>query len=75
MQGDIDELKQALAGDDDAAVKTASDKLSESQQKLGQAIYEAAQSEAPEADADSAAASDDDDVVDAEVVEDDEEQK
>ncbi len=74
VQGDLDELKQALAGDDAAAVKTASEKLSASQQKLGQAIYEAAQAEAPATDATDAAANDED-VVDAEVVEDDEEKK
>lgn len=74
VQGDLDGLKQALAGDDSAAVKTAADKLGQSQQKLGQAIYEAAQAEAPTADATSDA-SNDDDVVDAEVVEDDEEKK
>jgi molecular chaperone DnaK len=73
VQGDLDELKQALAGDDDEAVKTASDKLGQSQTKLGEAIYAAAQAEAPAADADDQ--SNDDDVVDAEVVEDDEEQK
>ena len=74
VQGDLDGLKQALAGDDSAAVKTAADKLGQSQQKLGQAIYEAAQAEAPTADA-TTDASNDDDVVDAEVVEDDEEKK
>ena len=74
VQGDLDELKQALAGDDAAAVKTAFDKLNASQQKLGQAIYEAAQAEAPAADAAEEAANDED-VVDAEVVEDDEEKK
>ena len=74
VQGDLDELKQALAGDDAAAVKTAYDKLNASQQKLGQAIYEAAQAEAPAADAAEEAANDED-VVDAEVVEDDEEKK
>ena len=73
VQGDLDALKQALAGDDDAAVKTAADKLGESQSKLGQAIYQAAQQESPEAGA--ATESNDEDVVDAEVVEDDEEQK
>ncbi|MGR4011099.1 molecular chaperone DnaK [Leucobacter sp. 1207-22] len=73
VQGDLDALKQALAGEDDAAVKTAADKLGESQQKLGEAIYAAAQAEAPTADAADAPA--DEDVVDAEVVEDDEEQK
>ncbi|WP_336652657.1 MULTISPECIES: molecular chaperone DnaK [unclassified Leucobacter] len=73
VQGDLDALKQALAGDDDEAVKTAADKLGQSQTKLGEAIYAAAQAEQPAADAD-AAGSNDDDVVDAEVVE-DEEQK
>ena len=74
VQGDLDALKQALAGDDEAAVKTAADKLGESQQKLGQAIYEAAQAEAPTGEAADESSSDED-VVDAEVVEDDEEQK
>lgn len=70
VQGDLDALKQALAGDDDAAVKTAADKLGESQGKLGEAIYAAAQAEQPAADG--AESATDDDVVDAEVVEDDE---
>ncbi|WP_427869821.1 molecular chaperone DnaK [Leucobacter luti] len=74
VQGDLDALKQALAGDDDDAVKTAAEKLGESQGKLGEAIYQSAQSEAPEA-AQESSNSDDDDVVDAEVVEDDEEKK
>lgn len=72
VQGDVDELKSALAGEDDAAVKTAFDKLTESQGKLGEAIYAASQEEASaEAPAEGDAAADDD-VVDAEVVEDDE---
>ena len=70
VQGDLDALKQALAGEDETAVKTASDKLSESQGKLGEAIYAAAQAEQPAGDATESA--NDDDVVDAEVVEDDE---
>ncbi|QIM17784.1 molecular chaperone DnaK [Leucobacter coleopterorum] len=72
VQGDLDSLKQALAGEDDDAVKTAADKLGESQGKLGEAIYAAAQAEAPNADAAGESQSEDDDVVDAEVVEDDE---
>ncbi|QIK63679.1 molecular chaperone DnaK [Leucobacter viscericola] len=72
VQGDLDALKQALAGDDADAVKTAADKLGESQSKLGEAIYAAAQAEAPNADAAGENQSEDDDVVDAEVVEDDE---
>ncbi len=75
VQADVDALKSALAGDDDAAVKTAFDKLNESQTKLGQAIYASAQQEqaAPPADGAEQPASDsDDDVVDAEVVDEDE---
>jgi molecular chaperone DnaK len=74
VQADVDALKSALAGDDDAAVKTAFDKLSESQGKLGEAIYAQAQEAeaAGEASADSAS---DEDVVDAEVVDDEEDKK
>ncbi|WP_339618664.1 molecular chaperone DnaK [uncultured Salinibacterium sp.] len=75
VQADVDALNTALAGDDEAAVKTAFDKLSESQQKLGEAIYKH-QEENPEAAAegDDAAASEssDEDIVDAEVVDEDE---
>ncbi|MGK0741299.1 molecular chaperone DnaK [Leucobacter sp. Z1108] len=74
VQGDLDSLKEALAGDDDAAIKDAADRLNESQSKLGQAIYEAAKDEAPESGP-AAEESNDEDVVDAEVVEDDEEKK
>ncbi|MEJ6488117.1 molecular chaperone DnaK [Leucobacter sp. USCH14] len=74
VQGDLDALKQALAGDDDEAVKNASEKLGQSQTKLGEAIYAAAQAEAP-AEGGAEQPSNDDDVVDAEVVEDDEEKK
>ncbi|WP_193128715.1 molecular chaperone DnaK [Gulosibacter sediminis] len=78
VQGDVDALKTALAGDDDDAVKTAFDKLNESQTKLGEAIYASQQEagEAPQApnegDAGQAA---DDDIVDAEIVEDEDEDK
>jgi molecular chaperone DnaK len=70
VQADVDALKSALAGDDDAAVKTAYEALVESQGKLGEAIYAAAQAET--AAAGDGAQSSDEDVVDAEVVEDDE---
>ena len=73
VQGDVDALKSALAGDDEAAVKTAFEKLSESQQKLGEAIYsqeQAAASAEGSADGEQAPAADDEDIVDAEVVED-----
>jgi molecular chaperone DnaK len=77
VQGDVDALKSALAGDDDAAVKTAFDKLNESQGKLGEAIYATSQADAAAADSaeQPADASSDEDVVDAEVVEDEEDKK
>jgi molecular chaperone DnaK len=79
VQADVDALKTALAGEDDAAVKTAFDKLNESQQKLGQAIYASAQADASapagEGEPTESASKDEDDVVDAEVVEDDDEPK
>jgi len=78
VQGDVDGLKSALAGDDEAAVKTAFDKLSASQTKLGEAIYaqgqqEQAQAETPEGAPE--AKKDDEDIVDAEVVDEDEDKK
>ncbi|WIB60692.1 molecular chaperone DnaK [Curtobacterium sp. MCLR17_007] len=74
VQADVDALKSALAGEDDDAVKTAFDKLNESQGKLGQAIYSqqdagaagAAGGEQPNAEQ----PADDEDIVDAEVVDD-----
>jgi molecular chaperone DnaK len=75
VQADVDELKSALAGDDDAAVKTAFDKLNESQGKIGEAIYKTSQEEAATAPADGGepmaeSGNADEDVVDAEVVDD-----
>ena len=75
VQADVDALKTALAGEDDAAVKTAYDKLMESQGKLGEAIYAAGQAEGGAEGAAEGEAASDDDVVDAEVVEDDEADK
>ncbi|RRD61164.1 molecular chaperone DnaK [Leucobacter sp. OH1287] len=76
VKADLDALNEALAGDDADAVKAAADKLNESQGKLGQAIYAAAQSEG-EANAEPAAAGadSDEDIVDAEVVDDEEDKK
>ncbi|MDQ0078931.1 molecular chaperone DnaK [Arthrobacter oryzae] len=82
VQADVDALKKALEGTDDAAVKTAFEKLQASQTKLGEAIY--AQAGSPDgatgaAGAEGAAAggdktgSSDEDIVDAEIV--DEEEK
>ena len=76
VQGDLDQLKAALAGEDDDAVKTAFEKLSQSQTKLGEAIYAAGAAEAEgAAEASESAESNDEDVVDAEVVDDEEEKK
>jgi molecular chaperone DnaK len=79
----IAEVKTALEGDDDAAVKTAVEKLNTTSAALGQAMYAAAQQEQA-GSADSAAtdgqtpgdsadgsAGADDDVVDAEIVDED----
>ncbi|MFC9352484.1 molecular chaperone DnaK [Arthrobacter sp. NPDC057013] len=79
VQADVDALKKALEGTDDAAVKTAFEKLQASQTKLGEAIY--AQAGSPDgatgaAGAEGAAAGEskaDEDIVDAEIV--DEEEK
>jgi molecular chaperone DnaK len=82
VQGDVDALKSALAGDDDAAVKTAFDKLNESQGKLGEAIYASSQADAAAGSTGGAggeqpadAGNSDEDVVDAEVVDDEDEKK
>lgn len=72
VQADIDALKTALAGDDIEAVNTASDKLMQSQAKLGEAIYATAQQEPA---ADDAADSGTEDVMDAEVIDEEEGEK
>jgi molecular chaperone DnaK len=74
VQADLDALKSALLGEDDDALKKAVETLSQSQTKLGEALYQAA----PEGDAAGEGAPDDnadDDIVDAEVVDDDAEPK
>ncbi|MCU1472609.1 molecular chaperone DnaK [Amnibacterium sp.] len=78
VQADVDGLKSALAGSDDDAVKTAFDKLSQSQTKLGQAIYSQSQAgeapageQQPGAQSASSGSSSDDDIVDAEVIDED----
>jgi molecular chaperone DnaK len=63
VQADVDALKTALAADDIDAVKSAVEKLGESQQKLGEAIYAA-----QPAEGEAAAEASGEDVVDAEVV-------
>jgi molecular chaperone DnaK len=70
VRADVDALKTALAGTDDAAVDAATERLQASQGKLGDAIYanqgDAAADETPES------TKDDEDIIDAEVVNDEE---
>ncbi|BAK33626.1 chaperone protein DnaK [Microlunatus phosphovorus NM-1] len=74
----IAELKTALEGEDNDAVKAAVEKVNSTSAALGQAMYaaaQAAQSEAPSADGQHSGGADsngssDDDVVDAEIVDD-----
>ena len=83
VQADVDNLKKALEGTDDAAVKSAFEKLQASQTKLGEAIY--AQAGSPDGAGASAgaegaaggAAGDkaDEDIVDAELIDEDEAKK
>ncbi len=75
VEADIAAVKTALEGEDADAVKTAFEKLGQSSQKIGQALY--AQEQAAPADGAPAgegapASSSDDDVVDAEIVDEDE---
>ncbi|ALE93237.1 molecular chaperone DnaK [Arthrobacter alpinus] len=77
VKEDVTALKTALAGDDDAAVKTAFEKLQASQSTLGEAIYAASAAEGAPADggATEDAASEgaaDEDIVDAEIIDEDE---
>jgi molecular chaperone DnaK len=67
VRGDVDALKTALAGSDDAAVDSAVERLQASQGKLGEAIYAAGQDETPN---DDSSENDDEDIIDAEVVDD-----
>ena len=68
VQADLDALKTALAGDDIDTVKSAMETLSQSQSKIGEALYK----EESDAGADSTdtPAEDEEDIVDAEVVDD-----
>jgi len=70
VRADLDALKSALAGEDDDAVKKAAEALSQSQTKLGEALYKA-EAEGETSEGASATQDADEDIVDAEVVEDD----
>lgn len=74
----ISEVNSALGGTDIEAVKAATARLTESAQKIGEAVYAADQAAASGATPDegaSAGAASDDDVVDAEVVDEEDENK
>ena len=68
----VDELKKALEGTDDDAIKAASEKLAHSSQKMGAAMYQQAQASAPQdspsEDSTTSDSTGEDDVVDAEIV-------
>ena len=70
----VTELKEALKGEDSAVIREATEKLSATSQKLGQALYaqagEGAAAAGGPTDAPQDAAAGDDDVVDAEIVDD-----
>jgi molecular chaperone DnaK len=77
VERDAAELKKALEGDDNDAIKAAFDKLSESRNKMGAAMYASAQQSqtadagATTGESGEGAQSEDEDVVDAEIVDDD----
>jgi len=82
VQADVDSLKKALEGTDDAAVKAAFEKLQASQTKLGEAIYSQAGSPdgatgaaGAEGAAGPAGSKADEDIVDAEIIDEDEAKK
>ncbi len=72
VRSDVDALKSALAGTDDAAVDSAVERLQQSQGKLGEAIYANQGDEAAEAPE---STKDDEDIIDAEVVDDEDDKK
>jgi molecular chaperone DnaK len=69
VQADLDALKSALAGEDHDAIKKATATLTESQTKIGEALY-AAEEDAGGGAPESTTEADDEDIVDAEVVDD-----
>ncbi|MFE0458111.1 molecular chaperone DnaK [Kitasatospora sp. NPDC058965] len=70
VEGAIGELKEALKGEDIAAIREASEKVSTTAQKLGQALYADAQASGAAAGAEAPKDAADEDVVDAEIIDD-----
>ncbi|MCB1384678.1 MAG: Hsp70 family protein, partial [Nitratireductor sp.] len=76
IEAAIAELRSSVEAGDAEDIKAKSEALATASMKMGQAIYEAQQAEAAEADAKADAAKDDEDVVDADFEEiDDEDEK
>jgi molecular chaperone DnaK len=72
VQSAVDEVKKSLEGEDNGAIKSATERLATVSQKLGQAMYADAQTQAAggasDADGTAGAPGGEDDVVDAEIV-------
>jgi molecular chaperone DnaK len=71
----LEELKTAMEGEDSEAIKSKTEALATASQKLGEVMYQQAQSEAEAGDASAEADKQQDDVVDAEFEEVDDEKK
>jgi molecular chaperone DnaK len=72
VEGPLDDLKKAIAGDDVEAIKSATERLVTASQSFSQKLYEAASQEqgASAGAASSATGANDDEIVDAEIVDD-----
>ena len=68
VQADVDALKKALEGEDNAEISAAMTKLGETSQKMGAAMYAAGAADAAAAGGTTGTGESDDDVVDAEIV-------
>ena len=74
VEGPLGELKEALSGNDTAAIKEATEKLMSASQEFSQKLYEAASRDAnatgssASGQGDNGSSVDDDDIVDAEIV-------
>ena len=71
----LEELKTAMEGEDSEAIKSKTEALATASQKLGEVMYQQAQSEAEAGDASAESDEQQDDVVDAEFEEVDDEKK
>ncbi len=78
VEGPLADVRKALEGNDNAAIKTATEALMEASQAFSQKLYEAAARDANAAgtsasgqgEGEGAGSVDDDDIVDAEIVDD-----